>query len=182
MTMKLGPYICAGVIDCGALMDRALSDARASIARSRNDALLMLTEIKAAHADWLEGHGLTGRKLRQAGTPFSAAYAELERWLKETAPSKRPRAKSGFVYVIGMEGDNSVVKIGFATKVDDRRSTLQTSSHRELTVLLSIKGTRDKEKELHRRFAADHIRGEWFHRTRAVEDFIVANTQQRSPQ
>ncbi len=154
-------------------MDRVLSDARASIGKSREDAVRMLAGIKAAHADWLEGHNLTGRKLRQAGTPFSAAYDELERWLKDTVPPKRPRAKSGFVYVIGMEGDNSAVKIGFATKVDDRRSTLQTSSHRELKVILSIKGTRDREKDLHQRFAADHIRGEWFRRTEAIEKFIT---------
>ncbi|TKV73681.1 GIY-YIG nuclease family protein [Bradyrhizobium elkanii] len=71
------------------------------------------------------------------------------------------------MYVIGMEEDATAVKIGFATDVDDRRSMLQTSSHRTLKVLAFIKGTPAKEKELHRKFAADHIRGEWFRKTQA---------------
>lgn len=96
---------------------------------------------------------------------------------KQLRPSDRG-PKADLYTLIGMEGDNSVVKIGFATKVNDRRSTLQTSSDRELKVLLSIKGTRDKEKEVHQRFAADHIRGEWFRRTEAIENFITANAQQ----
>jgi hypothetical protein len=42
------------------------------------------------------------------------------------------------------------VKIGFATDVDDRLSTLQTSSHRTLKVLATIKGTIAMEKKLQR--------------------------------
>lgn len=82
---------------------------------------------------------------------------------------------SGFVYVIGMEEDATAVKIGFASNVDDRRSTLQTSSHYTLKILATIKGTRATEKELHCRFESDHIRGEWFRRSEAVEAFIAAN-------
>lgn len=174
---KLGPYICNGVIDCGALMDRALEDARAAMAKSREDALQWLSYIKQAHADWLKGHRLSGRKLRDAGTPFRAAYDELEDWLRDNPPPpKPPRPKKGVVYFIGMEGDKSAVKIGFASKLEDRVATLQTSSHHELKVLAAIKGTAKFEKELHRKFAADHIRGEWFRRTEAIEAFIAAST------
>jgi hypothetical protein len=42
-----------------------------------------------------------------------------------------------------------------------------------LKVLAVIGGTRAKEKELHRKFAADQIRGEWFRRTQAIEAFIA---------
>jgi Meiotically Up-regulated Gene 113 (MUG113) protein len=123
----------------------------------------------------LKGHDLSGKALRRVGTPFSDAYNDVERWLAETAPSKPKRPKRGFVYVIGMVEDATAVKIGFATDVDDRRSTLQTSSHHTLKVLAVVRGTRAMEKELHCRFASDHIRGEWFRRSEAVEAFIAAN-------
>jgi hypothetical protein len=176
MPIKLGPYVCTGVIDCGKLMDVVARDVAAAKAKSRQDTVQLLEGIKAAHADWLEGHNLSGEALRRAGTPFRASYDDLERWLKETAPPKppkSPRAKIGFVYVIGMESDTSAVKIGFANDVDDRRSTLQTSSHHSLRILVAIKAARAMEKELHRRFAADHIRGEWFRRSEAIEAFIT---------
>ena len=113
---KFGPYVYkGGVIDCGKLMDFVSADAMAAKAKSREEAIRVLAGIKAAHADWLKGHHLSGRALRRAGTPFSEAYDDLERWLQQTAPPKRARPKSGFVYVIGMEDDTTAVKIGFAT-------------------------------------------------------------------
>jgi hypothetical protein len=69
-------------------MDHAIADANAAKGKSREDAIRFLWAIKTAHADWLEGHGLTGLNLRRAGTPFRAAYDDLENWLAETAPSK----------------------------------------------------------------------------------------------
>ncbi len=156
-------------------MDYVIQDANAAKAKSREEAIRVLAGVKQAHADWLEGHGLRGRKLRNAGTPFRAAYDDLERWLAETAPPKPPKAKIGFVYVIGMDGDPTAVKIGFATKLEDRLSTLQTSSRHTLKILAVAKCTAKTEKDLHHKFAADHIRGEWFRRTEAIEAFIVAN-------
>jgi hypothetical protein len=88
MSLKLGPYVLNGVIDCGRLMDVVARDVAAAKSKSRKDALRMLEGIKAAHADWLEGHSLKGRALRRAGTPFSAAYDDLEDWLNKTAPPK----------------------------------------------------------------------------------------------
>lgn len=146
MTTKYGPYMFPGVIDVGHLMDLIDRDVAAAKAKSRDDVLQVFAGVKQGHADWLRSHNLSGRALRRAGSPFSGAYDHLESWLAETAPPKPPRAKSGFVYVIGMEGDTTAVKIGFATNVDDRRSTLQTSSHHTLKVLASIKGTRAREK------------------------------------
>jgi hypothetical protein len=173
---RFGPWLCPGVIDVGHLMDVVARDVADAKARSREEVLLLFEGIKAAHADWLKGHNLSGKALRQAGTPFSEAYDDVERWLADTAPPKPKRPTRGYVYFIGMEGDTTAVKIGFATNVDDRRSTLQTSSHHTLKVLAVIKGTLDKEKELHRKFASDHIRGEWFRRSDALAAFIVQNS------
>jgi hypothetical protein len=176
MTLILGPYICDGVINCGHLQERARNDARAAMAGSRAEALRWLAHMKQAHADWYKDSRPSKRELQKLNTPFLAAIRELEDWLRETQPpppAKRPRPKSGFVYIIGLEGDNSAVKIGFASKLEDRVSMLQTSSHHALKILSAIKGTAKVEKELHRKFAADHIRGEWFRRTEAIEAFIA---------
>jgi hypothetical protein len=156
-------------------MDVVARDVANAKAASREEVLRLFEGIKAAHADWLKGHNLSGKALRRAGTPFSEAYDDVECWLTETAPRKRRRQRRGYVYLIGMEEDATAVKIGFATDVDDRRSTLQTSSHYTLKILAVIVGTQATEKELHCKFASDRIRGEWFRRSEAVEAFIVAS-------
>jgi hypothetical protein len=175
MAERLGPYIWEG-IDCGALMDRAVEDARKAMAKSRGDAVRWLSQMKQAHADWYRDSRPSKRELRKLGTPFSAAIRELENWLEANPPPpKPPRPKKGVVYFVGLDGDNSAVKIGFASKIENRLSSLQTSSHHTLKVLATIKGTAEFEKELHRKFAAYHIRGEWFRRTEAIEEFIASS-------
>lgn len=141
MSEKLGPYIWKG-IDCGALMDRAVEDARKAMAKSREDAIHWLAQMKQAHADWYRDSRPSKRELQKLSTPFSAAIRELENWLEANPPPpKPPRPKKGVVYFIGMESDNSAVKIGFAGKIEDRLSSLQTSSHHTLKVLATINAT-----------------------------------------
>lgn len=176
MTSKYGPYTFRGAVDCGHLIDLIERDVATAKAKGREAAIWMLEQVKRGHSDWLEGHHLSGRALRRAGTPFSAAYDDLEHWLAQTTPRKQARPKRGFVYVIGFEADSTAVKIGFASDVEDRRCTLQTSSHRVLKVLAVINGTIATEKGLHREFAADHIRGEWFRLSPQIEVFIAQNS------
>lgn len=185
MAERLGPYIWKG-IDCGALQERALLDARKAIASSREEAVRWLAHMKQAHADWYRDSRPSKRELQKLNTPFLAAIRELEDWLRETPPlssakPKRPHNRSGVVYFIGMESDNSAVKIGFASKIEDRLSSLQTSSRHALKVLATIKATAKFEKELHHKFAADRIRGEWFRRTEAIEIFIAENSSSGIP-
>lgn len=181
MALRFGPYICKGVIDCGHLMDRTRQDARAAMAKSREDAVHWLAHLRQAHVDWYKDSRPSKRELQKLSTPFSAAIRELEDWLEANPPPpKPPRPKKGVVYFIGMESDKSAVEIGFASKIEDRLSSLQTSSHHKLKVLAAINGTAKLEKELHRKFAGDHIRGEWFGRTEAIEAFIAANANRGS--
>ena len=95
MSIRLGPYVCSGVIDWGHLMDVVARDVAAAKAQCREAAIQMLDRVKAAHADWLEGHNLKGKALRRAATSFSAAYDDLENWVGKTAPAKHPRTKFG---------------------------------------------------------------------------------------
>lgn len=158
-------------------MDRALEDARKAMARSREDAVRWLAHMKQAHADWYSDSRPSKRELQKLNTPFRAAIRELEIWLEANPPPSKPtRPKKGVVYFIGMEGDSSAVKIGFASEIKGRLSSLQTSSHHKLKVLATINGTAKFEKELHRKFAADHIRGEWFRRSEVIEAFITSSS------
>jgi hypothetical protein len=122
---KFGPWTCPGVIDVGRLMDVVAEDVAKAKANSREHVLWLFEGIKEAHAAWLRGHNLSGKALRRAGSPFSEAYDDVERWLAETAPPKPKRPQRGFVYVIGMEEDATAVKIGFAT---DQRCKLRRTT------------------------------------------------------
>ena len=64
----------------------------------------------------------------------------------------------------------SPVKIGRTSDVAQRLQTLQTGSPHELRVLLAMKG--DREQELHTRFKADKIRGEWFRWSPGIRDLV----------
>lgn len=59
-------------------------------------------------------------------------------------------------------GEDGPVKIGIASDVEARRTALQTAHFEELHVLRSVDGTHRHERWLHDRYAANHIRGEWF--------------------
>lgn len=178
---NIWPWICHGVIDVGRSMDVVAKDVSDAKGRSRQEALRLFEGVKAAHADWLRSYKLSRKALRRAGSPFSDAYDDLEHWLAETATCKKKQPAKGLVYVIGMVEDAKAVKIGFANDVHGRRSTLQTSSPYALEVLVAMKGAKADERELHRRFATDRIRGEWFRRSAAVEEFISVNRNKILP-
>lgn len=61
-------------------------------------------------------------------------------------------------------GADGPVKIGIASNVTKRFSQLQSSHHEPLALLATLSGGAALERELHRRFAAGCIRGEWFRR------------------
>jgi hypothetical protein len=61
-------------------------------------------------------------------------------------------------------------------KVNARFQSLQTGSPFELTILYLESyhyREKDTEKEYHRQFAAERIRGEWFNFTPAMREFIL---------
>jgi hypothetical protein len=65
------------------------------------------------------------------------------------------------VYVIRCTG-TGLYKIGFAIDVAKRISSLQTGSASALELVLTMKGDVERERQLHARFAANRVRGEWF--------------------
>ena len=81
------------------------------------------------------------------------------------------RSKRGTVYFV-RAGER--VKIGFTKDLDRRLVQLQNFFPDPLEVLLSMPGSILMEQELHRRFAADRLRGEWFLCSPAIRAFTEA--------
>ena len=75
-----------------------------------------------------------------------------------------------FVYFISDE--DGYIKIGKASNVEARFNQLQTASRQELKVLAVKRGGHVLEGELHKRFSHLRVRGEWFHFTSEIADFI----------
>jgi hypothetical protein len=91
---------------------------------------------------------------------------------RHTIRSTRPLVgtKLGYVYFI-TDGEADAVKIGFATNVGSRLSSLGTGNFRKLTVQTEFRTYIEAERMLHRHFKADRIKGEWFRLTGDIEEF-----------
>jgi hypothetical protein len=70
------------------------------------------------------------------------------------------------------QGRKGPVKIGTTTRIYERLKELETGTSFRLRLLASEPGDRDRERELHRRFAPAHMRGEWFWPTPELVDYI----------
>jgi len=81
------------------------------------------------------------------------------------------RMKTSFIYIIGA-ADGGPVKIGRSANPSNRLAELQTGHHQHLQILASFPGDQRQECDLHFQFIADHIKGEWFHRSPAICTFM----------
>ncbi len=77
-----------------------------------------------------------------------------------------------FIYVIGAQRQRAPVKIGISTEPAKRLDTLRTSHHEELFILAQGPGGRSEEQGLHRMFASERMRGEWFKRSNGIINLI----------
>lgn len=77
------------------------------------------------------------------------------------------------VYFVKCE-DTRHVKIGYSDNIRRRLVTLRISSPSHLHFIGWIDGDRSIETELHRRFADDRVRGEWFKDSEALQSVYQA--------
>lgn len=73
-------------------------------------------------------------------------------------------------------GKSGPIKIGFSNDVKDRLSSLQTSHYESLTLLGVVNAAICSEAAMHFLHKKDHIRGEWFHSSEELLDFIKINS------
>jgi hypothetical protein len=71
--------------------------------------------------------------------------------------------------------ESKVVKIGSSVSPHDRLREIQIGCATPLTVEGVMPGGAAEERALHRNFADERIRGEWFYITPAIEALIAAN-------
>lgn len=83
-----------------------------------------------------------------------------------------PPRHSSKVYFIS---DGEAVKIGISKNPNRRLSQLQTGHPRRLTLVATLPGGLDEEMQLHGRFRAHHLSGEWFSDCPEIRDFIACN-------
>lgn len=108
------------------------------------------------------------------------------RLLKEGAAAKRPEWMSEYEYEREVYGDGSAVyfilstklrrvKIGFAKDRWQRFADIQQHNADSLDLIGYLAGGRSRtEGALHRLFAKEHVRGEWFYYTQRIMDFVFA--------
>jgi hypothetical protein len=77
-----------------------------------------------------------------------------------------------WVYFIREDVDGGQVKIGHATNPHARMRGMQTGNPRRFVLLGSMRGGREDEQQLHRRFASSRTSGEWFEATAELLTFI----------
>lgn len=87
---------------------------------------------------------------------------------------KKPFRVGNRVYFIKPSGVD-VVKIGTSTQPWGRLASLQTSHWENLSIIITIPGGLKKEKKLHKRFSKYRIRGEWFHLSPEIQEYINDN-------
>jgi site-specific recombinase XerD len=80
-------------------------------------------------------------------------------------------AKQNFIY-FSQAGENGPIKIGRSVDVDRRAADIQVSSAEKLRVLATISSDPALERELHQRFAAFRLNGEWFSPAEPLIAFI----------
>lgn len=65
------------------------------------------------------------------------------------------------------------IKIGYSENVTKRMASLASAFASPLTLLATMPGPPSLERELHAKFAAHRVRGEWFRRAPDLDAFIV---------
>lgn len=98
-------------------------------------------------------------------------------WATEVGFGESPSTPplQGFVYFIGSTRGGPV-KIGFSVAPRRRLGELQTASPVRLEILGLLAGTRETEQELHEKFSAHRMSGEWFSPCVEITDFIRDQT------
>lgn len=75
-----------------------------------------------------------------------------------------PGGENGIIYFVHAV-DVGLIKIGFTRDLNTRLRDLRVTSPAALTLVAYELGAPDRERELHRAFAGDRVRGEWFRLT-----------------
>lgn len=85
------------------------------------------------------------------------------------------REKMNVVYFIQAELGGAYIgpiKIGYTQKLRNRLISMKMDNFHELKILKIIEGDRNKEKEIHQKFAGIRIKGEWFKPDQSLLSYV----------
>lgn len=105
--------------------------------------------------------------------------AKERKWSSRAVPTTKfviPRPKEAKtptdLYFIETECAERHIKIGIASNVASRIASMQSHCPYRLRLLKMVPGAAHLEQELHMRFVADRLHGEWFRRSDELLDVI----------
>ena len=111
------------------------------------------------------GQAPKGRMLRRANHPVrrSPVTKKQTTATKQTRKPHSARTLRGSVYLIGIKGNTSAVKVGFSSAPGfPRLNELQTGNPYLLVGIAEFAGTLRDEYDLHVRYEPDNMLNEWF--------------------
>lgn len=117
--------------------------------------------------------GFDGPEARDEAQKWNARWHEA---LKERGPRAMPRdgrdpPGRSFVYFIQVDDR---VKIGVSTRPFTRLKSISGSAHGVMQAVVLVRGTREDEGRMHRRFARYRTNGEWFVASPALQRVMRA--------
>lgn len=68
---------------------------------------------------------------------------------------------------------HQAIKVGYASDISSRISTIQISTPEKLSLMFTFEGGKELEQYFHERLKPFHIRGEWFKYNNLVKDFLL---------
>lgn len=105
--------------------------------------------------------------------------ALLAAMMIELIESRREGARGGVVVYFVRDRQSDLIKIGSSCNERKRLRSLQTAHGGQLWLMATCPGGRAREYQLHCRFAASRVRGEWF---RASPDLLAFIEQLGTPE
>ncbi len=120
--------------------------------------------------NWTERAGaIVARGIKLPGRTWCYnTLPKLTNHLGVVVPLPPQRKRSSLVYFI-KDGDK--VKIGHSIKPTVRMTNLET--HSKLELLLTLPGGHNREKQLHKKFHAFRVKGEWFNLVPEIASYIA---------
>ena len=102
----------------------------------------------------------------------AAPHLQVRSMTDATTSTPPPKVRTSFIYIIGSPRPRAPVKIGTSATLAQRLDALRTSHHDDLFILAHCPGGRVEEQALHRMFASERLRGEWFKRSGGIINLI----------
>ncbi len=115
----------------------------------------LCAEHKATASDWLAMHF---GELRDLVNDNETIRREFEDWLGWVAV-RSIVSFEGYLYLFRSE---ELFKVGFTNRVEKRLRYMQVNNPAGVVLVSAWLGNRDHEVALHKRLAAQHVRGEWY--------------------